>query len=653
MGYDPRFDRYRSPNSQRPQPQGDAPPYSFASRTWRRRSGRSGAGTAGKHSQQPEPQLPQFPRPPIDRRERSKFRLWTVWAVLVLSGLGLAVNLFYLQVTRAPQLRKQAEQQQTIKTRPFVPRRSIVDRNGNILAIDRQVYTLYAHPKLFNRTKDEIAATLAPLLPIQTSQGNSPSAELLQKFNLAESGIIIADSLPQEVADRVGAMQIKDSPVDGLELVRQQQRFYPQQDLAADILGYVDGERKGQAGVEYSQQNLLERSMPSIQFSRSIEGNWLPDRLKAGFVQFDDLKLQLTIDSRLQRATRIALKEKMEKHGAKRGAAIVMDARNGELLSVAAEPTYDPNQYFNFGLERYKNWAVTDVYEPGSTFKAINVAIALEAGIVTPDTVFNDEGRIFMNPWTIQNSDYKKVGARGPSTVTEILKYSSNVGMVHMMRKMPSDLYYQALEKLGLGQTAGTDLPFEVASQLKNREQFVNSAVEVATTAFGQGFSITPIQLVQLNGALANGGKLVTPHVVRGLFDREGQAYWKVPRPVPKQVFSPETTKQVLEMMETVVDGGTGKAAQIPGYRIAGKTGTAQKANVGGGYSKNAIITSFVGIIPVESPRYVVLAVIDEPEGGSGGTVAAPIVESVMEALIAIEKIPPSQVDRKQNKDNN
>ncbi|MEG3841429.1 penicillin-binding protein 2 [Microcoleus sp. herbarium14] len=624
MSYDPRFDRYRSPNFKGPKPSGD----------------RAGWGKQAKPRGGATARLQQ--RPPQSRL-KSKFRLWAVWAVLMLGGLGLAVNLFYLQVTRAPALRKQAEHQQTLKTKPFVPRRPIVDRAGNVLAIDRQVYTLYAHPKLFKHTKAEIAASLAPMLPIDLSPGNTAETELLRRFNLAESGITIADSLPQEVADRVGRMLIKNSPVDGLELLRQQQRFYPQQELAADILGYVDGERKGQAGVEYSQQNLLERSMPSIQFSRSIDGNWLPDRLTAGFVQLDDLKLQLTIDSRLQRAARIALKDKMKQHGAKRGTVIVMDARNGELLSVVAEPSYDPNQYFNFDLSRYKNWAVTDVYEPGSTFKAINVAIALEAGAVKPNTVFNDEGRIYMDVWTIQNSDYQQAGARGPSTVTEILKHSSNVGMVHVMRSMKSSLYYQALEKLGLGQTAGTDLPFEVTSQLKNREQFINSPVEVATTAFGQGFSITPMQLVQLNGALANGGKLVTPHVVRGLFDRDGQAFWKLSRAVPKQVFSPSTTKQVLEMMETVVDGGTGKAAQIPGYRIAGKTGTAQKASAGGGYSKKAIITSFVGIMPVEAPRYVVLAVIDEPKGGSGGTVAAPIVESVMEALINIEKIAPSK----------
>ncbi|MFB8794199.1 MAG: penicillin-binding protein 2 [Microcoleus sp.] len=625
MSYDPRFDRYRSPNSKRPKQQDDRT-------NWAKPTKRS---VSGNPSRQPKQQS--------QRLKPNKFRLWAVWAVLMLGGLGLAVNLVYLQVTRSTALQKQAQEQQTSKTKPFVPRRPIIDRNGNVLAIDRQVYTLYAHPKLFKHTKAEIAAKLAPMLPIKVRAGNTAETELLQNFNLAESGIKLADWLPQEVADRVGRMQIKDSLVDGLELVRQQQRFYPQQELVADVLGYVDEDRKGQAGVEYSQQNLLERSMPSIQYSKSIDGNWVPDGLSAGFVQLDDLKLQLTIDSRLQRAARIALKEKMEKHEAKRGTVIVMDARNGELLSMVAEPSYDPNQYFNFGLERYKNWAVTDVYEPGSTFKAINVAIALEAGAIKGDSVFNDEGRIYMNPWTIQNADYRSAGARGPSTVTDILKRSSNVGMVHIMNTMKPSLYYQALEKLGLGQSAGTDLPFEVTSQLKNREQFINSPVEVATTAFGQGFSITPIQLVQLNGALANGGKLVTPHVVRGLFDREGQAYWKLPRAVVKQVFSPETTKQVLEMMESVVDGGTGKAAQIPGYRIAGKTGTAQKASVGGGGYSKAIITSFVGIMPVNDPRYVVLAVIDEPKGGSGGTVAGPIVESVMEALISIEKIPPSQ----------
>ncbi|OCQ95512.1 cell division protein FtsI [Oscillatoriales cyanobacterium USR001] len=633
MSYDSRFKRRRSLNVSSRNRVSQLTKGSISHLPMREMSDRGNA-IGGEFGQQP---------PMENGQKLDKYRPYIVWGFLVVFGLGLGANLFNLQIREGPKLKKLAGQQQILRSLPFVPRRPIVDRNGDILAIDRPVYTLWAHPRLFQETKGTIAAHLAPLLAGRGSGPEITEGVLLEKFNSAISGIKVVEGLTEERRDRIANLAIDKKLVDGLELIQQQQRFYPQQDLVADVVGYVDSDRIGQAGVEYSQQNLLERTMPSIRYQRSSNGGWIPDQIAAGFVKFDDLQLQITIDSRLQRVARSSLKEQMKKFHGKRGAVIVMDAQNGELLSLVSEPSYDPNQYYNFNLERFKNWVLTDVYEPGSTFKVINIAIALEAGVITPNTIFNDEGQIFVSGWPIANYDYKQAGPRGAVTVTEILQHSSNVGMVHIMEKVKPTAYYNALESLGLGQTTNSDLPFEVPSQLKSKEQFVGSRVEAATTAFGQGFSLTALQLVQLCGILANDGKKVTPHVVRGLFSRDGQPFWELQRPIPKQIFSPEKTKLVLEMMEKVVQDGTGKEAQIPGYRIAGKTGTAQKANSKGGYAESANVASFVGILPVESPRYVVFAVIDEPQGGTGGVVAAPVVKSVMEALISLEKIPPGE----------
>lgn len=556
-------------------------------------------------------------------------RLATVWVILVLSGVGLAFNLYRLQVVRGPELAQRALRQQMVSLRPFVPRRPIVDRNKTVLAIDRPAYTLYVHPKLFKKSKQDIAVALSPLL------GRSLD-DLLKQFNKSESGIRLENSLLEEVADRIVSLRL-----DGLELIPHYSRLYPQQELAADVVGYVDIDHKGQAGVERSQEKLLERSIKAVRLSKAGNGSMMPDYAPAGVLNFDELELQLTIDSRLQRAARAALKEKIEYFKAKRGTVIVMDARNGALLALVSEPSYDPNQYSKYDVGLYKNWALTDLYEPGSTFKPLNVAIALELGAIKPDDTFVDNGHIKVGGWPIKNAEG---GGHGELTIAQILQLSSNIGMVKIVQKIKPSIYYGWLERLGLGQTVETDLPFETASQLKRQEKFTSSAIESATASFGQGFSITPLQLAQLHGAIANGGKLVTPHVVRGLIDPNGQLQWQPTFPVPRPIFSPKTSQTVLEMMETVVAQGTGKAAQIPGYRIAGKTGTAQKASSTGGYSANAKITSFVGILPVNSPRYVVVAVVDEPKGRVfGSTVAAPIVKSVMESLITIEQIPPSK----------
>jgi cell division protein FtsI (penicillin-binding protein 3) len=545
-----------------------------------------------------------------------------VWGMMLLAMVGLSFKLAQLQLVKGPSLKAMAEAQQKDYLVPRAARRPMIDRLGNVLAVDQVVYTLYAHPILFKRSKAAIATDLAPVL-------EQPEADLLAQFDRQESGLKLATDVPEEVAQRIRRLRL-----DGLELLAVQQRFYPQQALLSQTVGYINLDGKAQAGLEYSLRDQLQ--YPAARGDTA-------SLFRQTEIAKDSQKLQLTLDSRLQRVAQRDLEATVAQHRAKRGAVIVMDSHNGEILALAVTPTYDPNRYYEAELEAFKNWAISDQYEPGSTFKPINIAIALEEGKIGPEDYLYDEGSIRYDGWTIKNADYGSAGGRGSISITDILKYSSNVGMIHIMEKLDRRVFYTWLSRLGLGKPTGIELPAEATAQLKDQEQFLNSRIEAATTAFGQGFSLTPIKLVQLQAALANGGKLVTPHVVRGLVDQQGNLTWQPDHAPPQRLFSETTTQAVLKMMEAVVQDGSGKSAQIPGYRIGGKTGTAQKA-AGGQYGSGRI-TSFVGILPIENPRYVVLAVIDEPgtPNAYGSTVAAPLVKSVMESLVVLAAIPPAE----------
>jgi len=583
-------------------------------------------------------------------------RLFFIWGVLVIGTVGLAAKLYYLQVVnpvivyeQAPKgktLTQIAQDQQTTKLSFYIPRRQIVDRDQNVLATDRITYTLYVHPHLFKRNSEpvpasEIAEKLADII------GNRTSKQLLALFQKQEWGIRLSGDLPESARDKIAAMQI-----DGLDLKQNYTRFYPHREMAAEVTGYVnlDSSRTPQAGVEYTQNKLLERQPISWKMKRSFSKNqavFHPGELERSqkLFNFDDLRLQLTIDLRLQQIARNALNKQMKAFKAKRGTAIVMDVRDGAIAALVSEPTYDPNTYYQYSdFSVFKNWAVTDLYEPGSTFKPINIALALDAGVISPHDTFNDTGEIKIKDAVVRNHDFEKKGARGELSLPEILQYSSNVGMIKIMRRLDPLDYYQDLQKLGVEDKVEFDIPGYTTGRLKNEVEFTVREIEPATTAFGQGFSLTPLKLIQLHAALANKGKLITPHVVKGLSDYKGYLHYSQP-PHSKQVFSPKTATTVLEMMETVVEDGSGVAAKIPGYRIAGKTGTSQKAITEGGYDETAKITSFVGIFPVEAPRYAVLAVVDEPNGEHtyGSTVAAPIVGSIIQGIINIEGIPPSK----------
>jgi cell division protein FtsI (penicillin-binding protein 3) len=554
-------------------------------------------------------------------------RLVWVWVLLCLGQFGLVARLFWLQVREAPTLQQRAETQRTLKLSPREALHPITDRNGTILAKDEPTFRLFVHPFLFKKPKQEIAQKLSAILNISIG-------DLSKLFDSGESGIPITSEIAEATAEK-----IRQLGFDGIELTQEWDRIYPQKDLFAGIVGYVDADHLGQAGLEYSLRTLLKAKPPSARVSEDGSGYLLPNQFPLRPLNADELSLELTLDTRVQWSAYTALQKKLKQYKALRGTVIVMDVQDGSLRALASEPSFQPDRYYEEDSALFRNWAIADLYEPGSTFKPINVAIALDAGAIQPDTVIYDEGRITVGGWPIQNNDNS---AHGAINITKALEVSSNVGMVRIMERVKRATYHDYLKKIGIGAITGTDLPFETAGSMKERPQFVDYPIEAATNAFGQGFSVTPIQMAQLHGAIANGGKLVTPHVTQGLFDPQGKLISKPNLIPPRRIFSEKTAASVGKMMESVVQNGTGQPSKIAGYRLGGKTGTAQKA--GGGTYQNVRITSFVALFPANKPRYVVLAVVDEPKGDDafGSTVAAPIVKSVVETLINIEGIPPT-----------
>lgn len=570
---------------------------------------------------------------PLEQIPAARMR-W-VFGLLCVGLVGLMGRMAWLQLFQASELEARARSVQTQRTQPLGTRRPIIDRTGRLIALDEERYRLWVHPRYFNlpgddptriRPSADVAERLAPLLPLS-------AAEILKRIGNRPSGIKLLEGL-----DPKTAAAVRGAGISGVDLESYPHRVYPQGDLFANVVGFLNQDRVPQAGLEQSRHDDLQRHEQARSLRRGADGTPLPDNLDAGVFFGDDLRLQLTLDARLQALAAQALASQVKQWKAKKGVAIVMDVTNGELLALASVPTYDPNRYWDFPTSRFREWSVQDLYEPGSTFKPINLALALQEGAIQADGRVYDSGSLTIGGWPINNHDRQGNGLIDFATVLQV---SSNVGMVQAMRRLPSGRYWDWLSRLRLDARPDTDLPGAVAGQLKSKEQFTTQPIEPATAAFGQGFSLTPLKLVQLHALLANGGRLVSPHITRGLRTGDGLASAGTRQGQP--LLKPEVTRTVLAWMESVVEKGSGKGARTPGYRIGGKTGTAQKA-LNGVYVPGALICSFVATLPINDPRYVVLVVVDEPQGGNayGSTVALPVAKSIIDSLLVIEKIPPS-----------
>ena len=364
------------------------------------------------------------------------------------------------------------------------------------------------------------------------------------------------------------------------------------------------------------------------------DGTPLPDSSGPKDFVRDDRKITLTIDSRLQKITFDVLSQQVKEWKAKKGFAMVMNVNNGEILSLVSAPSYDPNEFWKYDQTLFKGWYIQDLFEPGSTFKPINLAMALEAKVVDKNGFVQDNGNIKVGGWNLYNWNKK---GNGYINYPKVLQVSSNIGMIKIMQKLHPANHWEWLNKLGINEKIDTDLYESTPGYLKSKDVFVNQPIEQAVASFGQGFSISPLKLAQIHAILANGGYEIIPHVTQD-FKIEDKK---------NKLFSSEVSKTIMEWMETVVEIGTGNGSKIDGYRIGGKTGTSQKA-INGIYTTKKVC-SFVATLPINEPKYLVLVVVDEPSKAYayGSTVAVPVAKEIIESLIVLEKIPPN---RKENK---
>jgi cell division protein FtsI (penicillin-binding protein 3) len=541
-------------------------------------------------------------------------------AALLLIVVAVAVGrLAYLQFHRPPWVRPNDEAQPI--TLP-AHRGNIYDAHGYLLAVDATVYDIEAmSDQITDRRK--VAQALAPLL--------QEPAEELQRLLQSKSGKIHLKRVFREEAVK----SIQDLGLQGVLVIPKLGRVYPHEKLAASVLGFVNDEGKASYGVEaYYDQFLAGKA-----------GSRVVERDAMGCLRYkvqpacDGMDLYLTLDRNMQWIVEDVLAKAVEENQAKKGIAIVMDPKTGAILAMAVYPTYDPNTREVADENVYMNSAISEPYEPGSVFKIVTIVSALDAGVITPSSTYYDQGRIVVGGRVISNASGV---AYGQTTMTDLLAHSLNVGAAHVSMKLGARKFYDYVERFGFGQLTGVDLAYELPGWVRQPGDREWHESDLGTNSFGQGLAATPLQMLCAVAAVANQGVMMRPHVVARIVD--GDRITEIPPQVAGRVVSAEAAAQVTEMLVYAVDNVLTLAA-IPGYRVAGKSGTSQIAMPSGAYDPEATIASFAGYVPADDPRLAILVVLHRPEKEHWGIrAAAPAFREIAQRLLVLLAVPPDQV---------
>jgi len=554
-----------------------------------------------------------------------KIRIIFLSCLLFFCFVLIMGRMFQLQVLKKEQLYKLAAQQQHVQI-PLVPKRGTVyDGNGNELAVSIEVDSVCADARKIVDV-EKTANELASILQIDRK-------ELKQRLKSHRAFEWVQRKISSKEAEQIKALQLP-----GIFFLKENRRFYPNSLLAAHLIGFVGLDSKGLEGIEFQYDALLNGENRVWASARDALGR----QIAMGKVPFEKedhyRNIVLTIDKPIQHITEAELDRGVEKWGAKGGMAIAMDPLTGKILAMASYPTFNPNQFIQSRSKSWRNGAVSDVFEPGSLFKVFLAAAALEERLVRPsDSFFCENGS-----YTVYDRTIHDTSKRGWLTFQQIIKFSSNIGASKVGEKMGKERFYRYISAFGFGEKTGINLPGEGKGILRHPRYWPPVALD--TISFGQGISVTGIQLVTALSAIANGGFLMKPYVVEKIMNEKGEVVQSFQPETIRKVVSGETAKKVTMLLKATTEkGGTGEGAVPVGYEVAGKTGTAQKVDsLLGGYSENRYISGFMGFAPAEDPKLALLVVIDEPQGGNyGGVVAAPIFKAIMEKVLPYLQVVP------------
>ncbi len=558
-----------------------------------------------------------------------KKRIIILFVIILIIFILLSLRLVWIQVVNSEFYQHKALDQR-LRFLKVEPQRGIIfDCNGKKMAVSASSDTVVAIP-IEIQDKENTAAKLADVLAMDYET-------VYKRITRNASAVYIKRKIEE---DKVEEVRKLDLP--GITFTEENKRYYPKEETACHILGFSGIDNQGLDGIELSYDNYLQGIPGKITAERDAAGRTIPEGVQEYISPRNGDNIYLTIDEVIQYIAERELNRAMKEYNISGGTIIVMEPDTGSILALANRPSYNPNNFADYPQKYWRNRAISDSYEPGSTFKIITTAAALEEGVVNENDIFNDPGHIIVSGERI---NCWKAGGHGQQTFAEVVQNSCNTGFVQVGMRLGKAPFYNYIKAFNFGNETGIKLPGEANGLVYDYDQI--GPVELATMTFGHGITVTPIQLITAVSAVANDGMMLRPRLVKEIRNTDGELVKEnVPVPI-RQVISEDTARRTRKLLQRVVDEGTGRSAKIEGYKIGGKTGTAKH------YGEEIYDSSFIGIIPVEDPQLVILVVLYDVEGTTyyGSQTATPIFRNIALDTLRYLEIPPQLPEDKDKKE--